>query len=278
MNSFLQKLAWTSLLVTLATYGCRGQGNNGDGGGTDPGDLSAEQQTAITAVGAQIDATAKGIAGVVDGFAGLDVTGDGTYGSCPVVTAVVSGGVIATTLDFADGCVNEYYGDVPASGGIALNFNVATRNLAISYDDFTVDGKSVSGAFILQLTRAEDGGRVLEGEIDITTTGVGSAVGTVSIQFNLLADTINIVSADLTLSDTGGDSYAVHVANLLMRPIANGNFVPESGTMTFEIPNTGPGPETFTIVITYKGTSPDDGIVDVTIGSADPVEYGLPGV
>lgn len=281
MQSLLHKLLLASTVVALTTCGCRGRGDNGgDGGngGTDPGDLTAEQQAAIDAVAGQIDATAKAIAGVVDGFVGLDVTGDGTYGECPVVTTVVDGGIITATLEFADGCVNNYYGTVPVSGSITLNYNTGTRNLAISYVDFTVDGRSVSGSFILQLTRGEDGGRVLEGSIDITTSGLGSAVGTVGIQFNLSADTINIVNAHLTLSETGGDVYAVSVSNVLMRPIANGNFVPESGTVTFEIPNTGPGSETITVVITYKGTTPDDGIVDVTIGSAEPVEYELPGV
>lgn len=273
MLMFFRKPALASVLVTLTVCGCRG-----DGGGTVPDDLTPQQQAAINAVVVRVEATARAIAGIVDGFAGLDVTGDETHGTCPVVATVVSGGVITATLDFADGCVNPYYGDVPAGGAITLNFNVATRNLAISYDEFTVDSRTVSGAFILQLTRAEDGGRVLDGDIDITTTGVGSSVGTASIQFNLLTDTVHIVSADLTLSEIGGDAYAVSVAGLLMRPIANGNFVPESGTITFGIPNTGPGPATITIVITFKGTTPDDGIVDVTIGTADPVEYQLPGV
>jgi len=279
MHSFLRKLAWTSLLAAMATCGCRGRGDNGDGGGGSvPSDLTVGQQAAVDAVVAQVEATAKAIAGVVDGFVGLDVIGGGTYGTCPAVTVVADGGVVTAILDFSEGCSNEYYGDVPTSGSIFLNHNLATRNLAISYDNFTVDGRTVSGSFILQLTHGEDGGRVLDGDIEITTSAVGSAVGNATIQFNPLADTINIVSADLTLSEIGGDAYFVGVANLLMRPIANGTFVPESGTITFDILNAGPGPATITILITYKGTSPDDGIVDVTIGSADPVEYELPGV
>lgn len=270
------------LSLSLALLGCRGQGGIGDGNdnGNDNvgGELTAEQQLAVDAVVEQIEATALAVAGVVDGFASLDITSGGTYGECPVVTAAIDGGVITATLAFPEGCTNTYYGDVPVSGSIFLNFNVATRNLAITYDNFTVDGQTVTGSFILQLTRGDDDGRILEGEIDLTTTGVGSAVGSATIQFNLISDTINIVSADLTISGTDGDAYFVDVDNLLMRPIANGNFIPESGTVTFGIPNTGPGPETITIVITYKGTTPENGVVDVTVGSAEPVEYELPGV
>jgi len=251
---------------------------NGGGGGTTPVDLTAEQQAAVDAVVTQVEAAAKAIAGVVDGFAGLDVTGDGTYGACPIVTTSRDGTVTSVTLEYPEGCENSYYGATAASGTVALEYDLLSQALSVRFDNFSVDGHGVNGSFTLQLTRGGDGGRVLTGDIDLATADVGSAQGSATIQFNLLADTLTIASAELTLTDAGGTPYAVSVDGVLMRPIANGNFVPEAGTVTFGIPNTGPGPATITLVVTYLETTPADGIVEVTIGSAAPVEYELPGV
>lgn len=274
MRSTPRGLAILLSVWAMLPVGCRNSG----GDGTTPADLTAEQQAAIDAVVKQVDASAKAMTGVVDGFAGLDVTSDGTYGACPIVTTSRDVSVISATLEFPEGCENEYYGDVAAGGTIALEYGLLTQSLSIRFDNFTIDGRGVSGSSTLQLTRGDDGGRVLVGEIDITTTQVGSTVGDATIQFNLLSDTITIASADLTVTEAGGNSYAVSVAGVVMRPIANGNFVPEAGNVTFAIPNSEVGPETITIVITYLETTPDDGVVEVTIGSAQPVEYDLPGV
>lgn len=269
----IQRCMFLAVMGSAAIVGCRTRGGDGSNGG----ELSAEQQAAVDAVVVQVEAAAKALSGVVEGFAGIDATSDGTYGTCPVVTTSRDGSVVSATLEFPEGCESEYY-DAAASGIVALEFDLVNQSLGIRFDDFSLDGQGVTGSFTLQLTRAADGGRVLTGTIDITTTDVGSTAGDVEIRFNLLTDTITIETADLTVTEAGGDTYTIAVADVVMRPVANGGFIPEGGTVTFEIPNTDAGPDLVTIVITYLETTPEDGVVEVKVNSLQPVEYQLPGV
>ncbi len=263
--------------LTFATLGCRGRQGDGGGDGNGTTELTAEQQAAVDAVVEQLEATAKAVGGLVDSFSGLDADGDVTAGECPVVTASFGEGVTNVTVDFGEtGCTSDYYDNDTVSGSVALTLDRIARTVGVVFNNLSVDGATTSGTADFTLTRDGDR-RTLAGTIDIATSGVGSVVGTLSVRIDVSALTIAVDEADLTVFDEStGDTYSVDVDGIVIDPLGNGNFIPESGTVTFEIPNDGPGPETITIVIEFDANSPVDGTVAVTVGEAEPVEYELP--
>ncbi|MEK6798259.1 MAG: hypothetical protein AABZ12_04785 [Planctomycetota bacterium] len=263
------------VLAGLFTAVVAGSGCDRRSGGATDVVLTEEQQAAVDAVVAQVEAAAKAVAGVAESFDGLDADSDLSGGTCPTVTAVRGDGATTVTVDFPEGCTNEYYGDAPVSGSVTLVLQLVSRAVSVAFNDFTTDEGTVAGTLALQLT-GDASPRTLSGDVDITTSGVGSAVGTLEIQFDLVAGTITIVNGDLTLTDEASLSYSVDIDGLLMAPLENGNFIPQAGTITFEIPNSGPGPATTTIVITFDETSPENGTVAVAVGDQAAVSYTLP--
>lgn len=272
MNVLARGFVTVTLSLALVA-GCRGR--NGDGGNGDgtPPELTADQQAAVDAVVEQLEATAKAFGGVVQSFSGgLDADGDGTVGECPVVTATFENGTTNVSVDFGDtACTSDYY-DNPVSGAVSLSLNRQAGTVVVDFNDLSVDSVTTAGSANLNLTR-QGATRILTGSINLTTTGVGSVSGTLDVTVDVGDLTLAVDDADLSIADEDGANYSVNVDGIFIDPVTNGNFIPESGTVTFEIPNEGPGPETTTIVIEFDETSPDDGSVAVSVGGAEPIEY-----
>lgn len=285
MNKLSSKFTVFAIAASmLLASGCRNRGGigngNGNGNGNDngsSGELTVEQEAAVNAVVEQLEATAKAVGGVVESFTGIDADGDGTFGDCPEVTAEFADGITEVEVNFGEGagCESDYYNNI-ASGSVALTLDTVARDLEIVFNELTVDGVTTSGSASTSLTRDGQNNRTVAGSIDLTTSGVGTVQGELSIGINLAARTISVDQADLTVTDDDGNSYAVDVDGIFIDPIGNGNFIPQSGTITFEIPNEEAGPDTVTVVIEFDAQSPETGVVAVTVGSADPVDYELP--
>ncbi len=276
----LRPLALSLILaVSVSILSCRDRG--GDGDSPDGGELTAEQQAAVESVIEQLTATSKAITSLTSSFDGVDSVSDLVAGECPIVTAELDSGDIAVTLEFPDGCTNDYYGDSAVSGSVSVAFNIALRTFNATFEGFTVDDQTFDGTLALELTR-EDGTRTLSGDVDLTATGVGSVQGTMTVQFDpnlaTLDFTITMVEADLTLTDEDGQSYSVSAEGLVIEPIDNGNFVPEAGTVSFEVPSDDPFAGPVTVTIAFDDESPLDGTVAVKVGDNPPVEYHIPGV
>jgi hypothetical protein len=300
MKSLGRFIACVGLTVLVLSIGCRNRGGNDNGNGNgnanantngnqngndNTGDgtggaLTPDQQTAVNLVTKQLQATSKALVSFVDGFAGVDSLTNSTTGTCPVVTTAHANGIVTASLDYGAGCTNQYLGQSQASGVVSLTYDSNSQILTVTYDSFALEGQSVTGSFSLQLTRGLTNQRTLVGTIDVTTTGIGSATGDITIDFDIRNDTITLVSGTLTLTDDAGASYGVQPSGLKFQPITNGNFVPDAGTVTFDVPNTAPdpAPATLTIVVTFDSQSPVDGTVQVKVGIAPPVEYQIPGV
>ncbi len=268
--------------VLCLSVGCRNRDGNGNGNGNDndngtvPAELTAEQQAAVDAVVKELQVTAKAVGGVVESFPGIDAEINGTFGQCPVVTAQFENGTTNVIVDFGiPGCTSEYYDNDTVSGSASLALARVARTIEVVFNNLTVDGAATTGTANFALTR-DGNDRALIGSINSTTSGVGSAVGDLTVSINLVSLTIAVDNADLVLTDENADSYAVDATGLLIDPLGNRNFISESGTVSFEIPNENPGPETLTVLIEFDANSPNDGTVDVTVGSAEPVEYHLP--
>lgn len=270
MNSFSNTISWFALVALVGVGGCGGGFGNGSTG------LTPEQQAAVDSVVEQIEASARALASLTDGFSGIDDETDQEFGVCPVVTASFADGVTSLTLDFPDGCFNAYFGDTPLSGSVSLTFDISSRAYDVTFNDLSTGDETVTGTLGLDLTR--EGLRLtLVGNMNISTTGVGTVVGTLSLRFDVNAGTITIVDGSLTLTDEDGVSQAVTVTDLLFRPRDNASFIPEAGTITFQIADVGLGLGTQTVTITFDDQSPVDGTVDVTIGGVT-TEYQLPSI
>ena len=132
-------------------------GNNNVNGNDNTGgldELTDAQKAAIDDAFAHVQSAAMALAGMIDGFGGAaEPQGAVQVGECPQVTFETIDGSIATTLDFGDGCTNDYFEQVSARGSISLVFGIVSRSLDVVYDDFTVDGQTTAGSLDLQVNR-----------------------------------------------------------------------------------------------------------------------------
>lgn len=281
MSSFrgLIVLMVAGLLVSASACRNRPRGDGNDSGNDNGSgsELTQQQKDAIDAVVDQLDATVRAIASVADSFEGLDANEDTEFVGCPTVTADVLNSVISVTVEFPPGCSNEYFGDdVELSGGVSITMNLNELTLEITFDDFTSDGQTVTGTLDMQLTR--DGfRRTLTGNMDIFTTGVGSAIGTLEIDYDSAQGRITIIEAALALTDTTNAAYSVEADGLVIEPFDNGNLIPEAGSVTFVLPGNGTDDDPVTIVITFTADSPVDGTVTVEVDELPAVEYDIDG-
>jgi hypothetical protein len=256
--------------------GCPTQTTNGSGT-----ELTTAQKDAVTAVAAQLQALGA-VWGTCSELAStpLDLnptSQNGTFGDCPAVTLVSTGPqTLAMKLDFgATGCSSNATANQTVSGAVKISMTRGTRTASIEFEDLTVAGKAITGTVSVTLDTLANGVR-LAGTCDITTAQIGSASGSLTVEITK-DGLITLTTGDVTVSD-GTTSYAVALANLVCDPLNNGNFLPESGTATFEVPNEGRGPATLTVVVTFTSQTPVHGTVPVSIAGSQPVAYQLPGV
>lgn len=268
-------LAFSSVMLA----GCPMRPGPGDNG-SEPGTLSPQVQQAVDDVVARTQATFQALTSFVDGVS-IDLeVGQDAIGRCPVVEADRQDGVVSIVLDYGDGCSNEAYGDSTVSGRILLSLAVLDeQSLSVVYEDFAVDDQTVVGGFSLELVR-EDFARRLFGEIHITTSDLGSTDGTLDVEVRVATVTITVTTASLVLSDEL-DSFdvAIEIEGIVIKPKRedNGNFVPEAGTISFEIADDDDPSELLAIVIAFDAESPVDGTVQIKVGSLPPLDYKLPG-
>lgn len=285
MKRFSALVCLSLALVWTLALGCRPRGGDGlptDGEPTDgeptDGELAPQQKAAVDAVVDQLEVASKALTSFVDGFTGVDADTDGSVAGCPDVSFVRENGVTSITVDYGDdGCTNAYYGDSLVSGAVSVNFNRLEQTLSGVFDDFTIGHDVFAGSFDFNQDRDETGRRVLTGTVDIAVAGHGSTEGTLTMRVDVANVTLSIEDASLTLTDADGVSYSVSVTDVVIDPIDNRSFVPESGTAEFEGPVAG-SDEVIVFIIEFTAQSPVDGTVLVTIGDAPPVEYQIPGV
>ncbi|MCH7839197.1 MAG: hypothetical protein IID38_03035 [Planctomycetes bacterium] len=269
----LLALAFSSVMLA----GCPLRPEPGDNG-SEPGTLSPQVQQAVDDVVARTQATFQALTSFVDGVSiDLDAGQNTLFGQCPMVEADRQDGVVSIVLDYGDGCSNEAYDDSTVSGRVLLSLEVFERSLSVVYEDFAVDDQTVVGGFSLVLDR-EDFARRLTGDINITTSDLGSTVGTLDVEIRVATVTITVTTASLVLSDES-DSFDVAIEGIVIKPKRedNGNFVPEAGTISFEIADDDDPSELLAIVIAFDAESPVDGTVQITVGSLPPLDYKLPG-
>lgn len=274
MNAY--RISAAAIVITAMTVvaGCptTDGGSGGSGGGGQTTTLTDEQQADIDSVAAQLQALAaatNSFIGLTD--SSLTITSLPTIditGSCPQVSVLSTATQAVIGFDFKDGCSNAATGGVTISGQVEIAVTRSTSILEVDFKRFVIDGKSVDGTFTVTLTR-DSGGVKLVGDITeaLSTVTVGTVTGTITIDIRSSGQ-ITIESALVTLDD-GTTQRSVTLADLVIDPTANGNFVPESGTATFQS-------GTSTLVVTFQSSTPQTGVVSVSVGGAT-AQHTLPG-
>lgn len=262
-------------LLLMVLPACQNRGGNGGNGSGD--ELPADIQKAVDEVVAELESASQAVAGSVEALTNVDLSSSDTFGDCPEIIFVREDNVSTFALTFEAGCSSEYY-DESVSGTISAEFDRTAGTFSAIFDNFTVEGQTTDGE--LNVSRAAAGDiRNWNGTIDIATTGVGSVVGDIAFEINILTDTLTISSASLEVTNAEDETRSVEVDGLVIRPVANGSFIPEAGTVTFEVPNVEDvGPDTVTIVIEFDANSPEDGTVKVTFGEGTVENYQLGGL
>jgi len=258
-----------------------GDGNDNGADGSVDG-LTADQQQAVEAATVLLNDLVQSMAGLVEvANPELFFTGDGSVsvGTCPQVTSTFNDGVRTITIDYGDGCASSGLGGVTVSGSVGVRLEAddqAQLTLAVSYDSFAVDGRSLDGTIeaSIMLLDLQEARLWLDATVDVSSSA-GQVVGDVIAQFEFNTGRILINDGTrLTVVDTVGAAYAVEAGGLVIDPFAHGNLIPEEGALTMDLP-IGTDEQTARIVITFDEDSPRDGTVSVSIDGADPITWTL---
>jgi hypothetical protein len=251
-----------------------GTGEGPDSGGRS-GDVPGE---AVDQVAEQLFALAGALgtcSALTDDRLTLGPNQVGEFGECPVVRFASDLLWSLIAIDFAAGCASEITADQVFTGNLAFLMARASCWAQAEYCDFSMAGKAVSGRIDAFLYK-HPGEVRLEGSCSVATSHVGESGGTIGMVFNQAGD-FAFTSANLAVG-SGTQLYHLALAGLSVDPVANRNFVPQAGTVSFEIPNDQPPPATLAIVVTFTARSPLDGTVLVSVNGADPVEHRIPGI
>lgn len=191
---------------------------------------------------------------------------------CPTVT-VEEGGLVV--FDFGEGCSPVLYPDSTFSGSVTVEVNPAAATVNLTFDTLTIDGDTIDGT--IEASIGLDGEAVaLDGSMDLTFSTGGAdytLTGDMTVNIDLVTGEVLVSTADLTLTDPAGQSYAVTLTNVHADPLGNVNFLPDSGTATVVIDTDGPGE--VKLEITFSEATPTEGAVTVSINDGPAVEVTL---
>ncbi|MBU0639983.1 MAG: hypothetical protein KKB50_14035 [Planctomycetes bacterium] len=273
----MQRSRIKALMVVMVAVGIIGgcpttPDPGGGGGGTTA--LTDTQKAAVNAVFQQFEALAASFASFVplvddrldiatlSGLNGLGTT-------CPAISYVAVNDTPLINFNFGypppASCSADGTAGLTFTGGTDIRPNKTSGATTIEYLNLTIAGKAVTGKLALTLAR-DASGITLTGQIDeaITTDGTGSVTGSLTIQIATDGQ-ITVTTGALTLND-GTTSYDVTLSNVVIDPVGNASFVPESGTVTLDMGGTA-------VAITFGAQSPTDGGVEVSVAGGTAVAH-----
>lgn len=177
---------------------------------------------------------------------------------------------LTLSLDFGDGCDVLGSTDYSCSGSISGSFSQSASSIDAQFGALTCNGYALEGSlsFTYDVTSTTIG---VLGSWDITYSDAASNVSTAglgqaSYDSGSAATTFSSFEGDVTSDD---ETYGVTLVNVVTSLTNNGNFIPQSGTMTL----TG---QTFeSVAVTFNATSPSTGDVSVSINGGSSFPYNL---
>lgn len=245
--------------------------NDNDAAG-DGSDLTELQKAATEAAFDAVETAGESVVAVLPSITAADVFGGMIDApTCPTLAGSLEDGVVTVALDYGTGCFPPLFPDATVSGTVAGTVDVVARSMSITFTEFTVNGDVLNGDLSGNYVRA-NGIITIELTFDLAFEEF-TLTGTVSISMDEGSGTISITEGTLTIASVELGALDLTVDGVVIDPAANGNFYPEAGTVTFEIPNEGAGPETITITVEFTEQTPVDESVIVTIGEGEPFTY-----
>ncbi|MDX2197685.1 MAG: hypothetical protein SF069_01780 [Phycisphaerae bacterium] len=251
-----------------------GNGNsaNGNANTTPPPTLSDAQKAAINEANRLFGEAAQTLSAALSGpvnpsFDPENPSLIGGFGTCPTVSFVSSADVIAMAIEYPTaGCNSQDAGDVTVSGLVGLTINRGTRAGTITFTNFVVDGVAISGNMTLTVTGNATTGVQFQGNLNLTIGGITVTGVTTFVIADSGAITFN--SDGMTVSDSDSN-FVLTLDDVVVNAIANNNFVPQAGVMTFNF-------ESNSISITFDANSPSTRQVQVRVNGSSPATYTLP--
>jgi hypothetical protein len=198
------------------------------------------------------------------------------FNDCPMVESGIDADTQQATvaLGFGDGCAPVLYPDVTVSGSIGGTVTLAPLTLSLEFASFSVGGDTIDGD--IELTFVKSAGSVgFTGDMDLITASGGS------VTLDSAQWTLDTASGVVTLSGSGvgeesdGDVYLIKLDAVVIDGQGNGNFIPESGSVTVTLRNADLvfGPDSTSLQMTFTSQTPATGIVLLSVNGAGAIEY-----
>lgn len=196
------------------------------------------------------------------------------FGTCPMVTLAMSESdapQALVTADFGNGCEVSGLDGLMCSGSASGTLGSAPNTLALSFESFGCDDRTVTGSSTQTWSRGA-GDIVFDGMWNLSIAQPDAPLvtlnggGTLTFDASAGQSTITDFSGTFT---RGAMSWNLSTSSLAVSYVDNANLIPSSGSLTIE------GTQVGTIVVTFSSESPSTGIVQISVDDAPPVEFML---
>jgi len=194
-------------------------------------------------------------------------------GLCPVILAERQGDAVALQLDYGTGCQASQSAVGNYAGVVLVVVDEAAPNFTSTFTDIAVDGENYSGfvgpaVFQPQRESATLAGSITIDDEDTDATAEVAVTGDVTAVFDNQSGAITLTSGTVFFA-RDLDSYEVTISNVVCNSTANGNFVPQSGTITA----TALDGSTFSV--TFSSTSPAQHQATASVDGGEAVTFDL---
>ncbi|MCO6436125.1 MAG: hypothetical protein J5J06_03465 [Phycisphaerae bacterium] len=239
--------------------------------GTDGNELTQKQREAVAA-------TTRGIADTAGALAGASPTADADQGEpaqvgdCPSLSLDISNGSITLTLDYGDGCSPTFYPASTISGSVTGSLQLTTRTASLTFDQYTVDDRSLDGQLSGTIQRAVTTTN-MNLSVDLAAGDGSSVDGSVMGELTRATGVLDVPTASLTVVSAGGDQFDATWSDLVIDFLGNGDARPQSGTAQVMLTDEDATPPMVTLDIEYTEQTPVDGTVIVSINDGAPFPY-----
>ena len=269
-------VACTALLALsgFTLMGC------GGGGSSDTSDITSLTSDTTRATETGTEQTATATAALEPLMYATESEQDGRSrqeAAYPIVTVERGGGQTTVTVDYGTTPITTTGGRT-VSGTFAINFNKTDRVGTVTYNNFTVNGHSVTGtATLSNLSVSKESFSATVAE-DLTFSNYGHVTGTFSLAVTRGTGVLTIPTGSLSVTPhSSTTTYSLGLDSLVMDYKTNGNFIPQSGKTTIQYVTTVVNlPITTNLVVTFNSESPVNGKVDVSVNGASSLPYTLP--
>lgn len=260
-------------------------GGSGDGGGTDNGDQPSDDDDPSAGPwrwDVAVDRVAWHLLRTTGFFSTCSSLADsrielfpnrvGTYGDCPNLAYVCGYDFAAIVIDYRHGCSSNETAGCTFSGYLGAMVTLATRLYEFELLDLVLAGNEVLGVLDATVLQVDDGVE-MTGVCDLAIGRETAVAGNLTLEI-VENGALTFAAAELDFDD-GTTFDQVILAGVAFDPVENTNFMPQGGSVTFEIRNDEPGPPWLTVVVTFTEVSPINRLVWVQLGDAEPFEYEL---